>query len=403
MSVRSPVAVHVTTVHSATDTRIFVKQCTSLHRAGFRVALVAPGERDQELDGIYIAAVRMRGGRLRRMTLGVASTLRRALRMRGDIYHLHDPELVTAALALRGLGKKVVVDVHEDIPGQILSKSWVPRPLRPPLSLFGVGVERLLACAGSAVVTATPTVLERFPASKRALVQNYPILDELSTEEGTPYALRPAVVAYVGGVTAARGIVEMTRAMALLPTDLDARLAVAGVVNPPQLLNALRAIPGADKVELLGWQNRTSVRSLLARARLGIVVFHPVPNHVDAQPTKLFEYMSVGIPVVAADFPRWRDIVQTTGCGLMVDPLDPADIARAIRWLLENPDEAEEMGRKGREAVRRQYNWEAQARTLVGVYERLLSREHATSGAIGASGGTPPLRRFRVGRRRTSS
>jgi glycosyltransferase involved in cell wall biosynthesis len=385
MSVRSPVVVHVTNVHRATDTRIFVKECGSLSQAGFRVVLVAPGERDQQRDGIYIAAVPMRGGRFWRMTLGVASTLRRALRVRGDVYHLHDPELVTAALALRALGKKVVVDVHEDFPGQIFSKPWVPRALRPPLSLFAVGVERLLSFAGSAIVTAEPGVLERFPVSKRVLVQNYPIVDELSTEGGTPYGLRPAVVVYVGGVTAARGIVEMTRAMAMLPIDLDARLAVAGAVSPPNLVASLQKLPGADRVELLGWQNRTSVGSLLARARVGIVVLHPVPNYLNAQPTKLFEYMSVGLPVVAADFPRWRDIVRTTGCGLTVDPLDPTDIARAIRWLLENPVEAAEMGRKGREAVERQYNWQGEARKLVGLYENLLSRVHEAPGAIDAS------------------
>lgn len=112
--------------------------------------------------------------------------------------------------------------------------------------------------------------------------------------------------------------------------------------------------------------------ALLGHARIGLVLLHPTPNYYDALPVKLFEYMSAGVPVIASDFPLWRKIIEGAGCGLVADPLDPHAIASAIEWLLTHPDEAEAMGKRGQEAVRKLYNWEHEAKALINFYERLL-------------------------------
>jgi len=117
-----------------------------------------------------------------------------------------------------------------------------------------------------------------------------------------------------------------------------------------------------------------AVVEMLAEARLGLVLFHPRPNHLESQPNKLFEYMAAGLPVVASSFPLWKEIVEGTRCGLVVDPLDPHAAANAIRWLLAHPEEAEAMGARGRQAVHDRFNWRREEATLLDCYARLCAQ-----------------------------
>ena len=115
---------------------------------------------------------------------------------------------------------------------------------------------------------------------------------------------------------------------------------------------------------------RADVASLLARSIAGLVLFHPEPNHVNAQPNKLFEYMSAGLPVIASDFPLWRAIVREHDCGLCVDPRDPQAIAEAMRTLAADPEGARRMGMNGRRAVLATFNWQQEETRLLELYER---------------------------------
>jgi glycosyltransferase involved in cell wall biosynthesis len=95
-------------------------------------------------------------------------------------------------------------------------------------------------------------------------------------------------------------------------------------------------------------------------------------NHRLNTPTKLYDAMGVGVPVVASDLPGIAPIVTETGCGVLCDPEDPADIARAIREVIDASDPDRVARRLAcLRAARERYSWRLQARELLGVYERL--------------------------------
>ena len=163
----------------------------------------------------------------------------------------------------------------------------------------------------------------------------------------------------------------MCRAASLVKAN-GFQLRVAGSTQPSSLHAQMQTL-GPRNLRMEGSLDRRGVADLLGAVRLGLVVLHPTPSYVNAVPVKLFEYMSAAIPVVASDFPLWREIVDGAGCGLLVDPTSPHAIAEAINWLLEHPQEAEAMGRRGREAVEQRYNWENESKTLLALYEELLA------------------------------
>lgn len=364
---------HLTSAHSRYDIRIFLKQCRSLAADGYEVRLVvADGGGDEQRDGVAILDVGKSNGRLGRMIGASRRVLMRALAVDADIYHLHDPELLPAGIVLKLRGKHVIYDAHEDLPKQILSKPYLKPIVRKPISI-AVGVFERFACSCfSAVIGATPSIRDKFKSTGiRAVdVYNFPLPGELEAE--VPWGEKKREICYVGGVAAIRGIHQVVAAMGLVGSDV--KLNVAGKFSEARVKAEVEKMPGWARVNELGFLSRAEVRSVLGRSMAGLVTFLPEPNHIEAQPNKMFEYMSAGLPVIASNFPLWREVVESNDCGICVDALVPQEIANAIDHLVENPEIARRMGENGRRAVQDRYNWKIENEKLLALYANLSSK-----------------------------
>jgi len=362
----------LTSVHSAFDIRIFHKEAKTLAKAGYDVTLIAHHNKNEIVDGVNIVALHKPKSRFVRIFGITWRVFYLALCQHADAYHFHDPELIFIGMLLKLFGKKVIYDVHEDVPRQILTKHWIPCKIRPFLGKLIKFVESISALGFNGIITVTPSIAKNFPKHKTIIVQNFPILNEFSQFKADNYSQRKSIIIYIGTISSLRGAKEMVEAMDLLPREIKSYLILMGKFSYPNLKNELKKIGGWDKVNFMDWQPRKYVEGILLKARVGLVPFHPVPNHIESQPNKFFEYMAAGIPIVVSDFPVWRKFVEDSGCGILVDPLNPNDIAHAIQWLLEHPDQAAAMGRRGQEAVKFKYNWENEAKKLIKFYKNLL-------------------------------
>jgi hypothetical protein len=302
------------------------------------------------------------------MTTTREQILRRALQLGADIYHFHDPELLPAGLALQRKGKKVIYDAHELLPASILTKHYLPGLSRWVAAHLIGRYERFVAKRLSAVVAATPVIADRLRQvqPRTEVVANFPKMTEVDIEPPA-WGTRDSVVCYQGAISWERGLREMVAAV----TQADSRLLLAGAFSDEMDCAAVRRLPGWEDVEELGTLDKPELWTMMRRCRAGLVLFHPCPNHTEAQPNKLFEYMAAGLPVVASNFPLWRELVEGHRCGRCVDPQDPQAIADVIRWLLDHPEEAEAMGWRGRDAVREHFNWGNEADKLLVLYESL--------------------------------
>lgn len=361
-------AVVLSSVHSPVDTRIVQREIKSLVQAGYRVVYIVPAGGQEQGNGFEIRPLPKPSSRPRRMTVTTSQVFFAALAEKGDVYHFHDPELLPVGMALRVLGKRVIYDAHEDVPAATLTKHYLHPWARSALARVVGALELGFARTLSGVIAATPSIAERFGGLRTEIVQNFPLFEEVHTE-GVEYALREPVVAYTGSISELRGIREMLSAVHQVNKKLPLTLEIAGWFSSSQLETELRESDAWSRVRFHGRIGYDEVQKLHGRARIGLVVFHEAPNHVRAQPNKLFEYMGAGIPVIASDFPLWRGLVEGEKCGLLVDPKDAGAIARAIEYLLSNPEEAREMGENGRRAVEQRYNWAREADKLIRMYD----------------------------------
>lgn len=365
--------VHLTSAHARYDTRIFLKMCSALARNGYDVAfVVADGKGDEIKNKVAIFDVGAKsGGRLSRMTRTVRKVFEKAKALNADIYHLHDPELIPIGLKLKRMGKAVIFDSHEDVPKQILGKPYLNPPLRwligKTFSIYEKGACKKL----DGIIAATPFIRDKFLKinTHTVDVNNFPMLGEL--HQSTPWSEKKKQVAYIGGIAKIRGIEEVVAAMQLTRTDV--RLQLGGSFSEPRLEQRVKTSAGWSKVDELGFLDRAQVRSVLGRCVAGLVTLHPIVNYIDALPVKMFEYMSAGIPVIASNFPLWREIVEGNDCGLCVDPMNPGAIAEAIDYLINHPVRARTMGENGYRAVQEIYNWTREEAKLLNFYEKLIS------------------------------
>lgn len=364
---------HITSVHPKEDIRIYKKECLSLSRAGYDVYLVQQGQ-SYEKGGVHILGFgEIASSRIKRMLFTAKSAYRLSLTADADIYHLHDPELLPYAKKLKKLGKTVVFDSHEDVPASILEKYWIPKPLRHLIYKCYERYENRCVSAVDGVISVTPHICDRLRAQNKntEMVANFPIIED---DLPTPTFAGRSVV-FPGLISEIWNIDVIINAIEPLP-GVTLELRCNSVDGP--CFEHLKSLPGWKKVNFSGKVPHSEVLKLMSEAICGIALLKPCHNSGwnigTLGNTKIFEYMMIGIPVVCTNFTLWQQIIDRYDCGICVDPANVDQVQSAIKYLLDNPNEARRMGENGKRAIKEQYNWSAEEKKLLAFYKELQNK-----------------------------
>lgn len=360
--------------------RIFHKECTSLARAGYDVTLVAPADfRERVVDGVRVLGVPPPRDRPQRALVWL-QILKRLRRERPDLVHSHDPELLLFARLFRPA--RLVYDCHEFVAAGMLTRPWIPRPLRPLLAALASRMEPLLARQVDRIVVAAPGQTELFARAGRptTLLHNFPPPGRQPRERRSD----GKTLIHVGAHAEVRGCRDMIEAVRRVRLRIaGVRLLLVGPFNhrpyEAEMRRLILEYGLEETVQLVGAVPYQDLPDWLARADVGLVAIRPTPQHVGSIATKLFDYMMAGIPVVATNLPESRRFVEQAQCGLLVRPEDPESMATAIVTVLEDRQLARAMGANGRRAYEERFNWASEEKKLLALYEGLGARPTARS------------------------
>ncbi len=368
---------HMTSAHKPTDIRIFEKECVSLaKKEEYDVYLVSKGESYKSKNVNIVGIGDINRGRLSRMLFTAKDIYKKALEIDADIYHFHDPELLPYGLKLKKKGKSVIFDSHENYSEQIKEKYYIPKFLRGFISKVFKSYESKVTKKIDGVIFPCP-MFGKHPfegRSKRFVyVNNTPILEELYDKyDKNDKDYSNPVVCYAGGLNANRGITKLIEGC----YKSGAKLILGGNFVPASYGEELKNKVEYECVDFRGYLNRDDILKMYEESTIGANVLLNIGQYsvLSNLSTKIYEFMSMGLPVISNDYPYAREVMEKYKFGLVVDSSNSNEIASAIKYLSENPDIARQMGENGRKAIKEHFNWSIDEKVLYDLYEDILKQ-----------------------------
>lgn len=361
----------MTSAHRRYDQRILWRECVSLRENGYDVTLIINDDQPNETleNGIRILSTGfVPQGRRQRMTEGVRRVYELGLAQDGDIYHLHDAELLMVALKLKKHKKKVIFDSHEVYGIQLQRRMWIPSVLRKGIaSAYNLYEAYVCKRIDGVIHIGRYNGKDWFAGrSKRFVyVGNFPRMEEYGAVQMPPYHTR-GKICLSGSLSKEEGLLTLVEAA----DRANTKLVLAGKFIPDSFQEEVEIRDTHHVVEYVGFLDRKGIFDLYRRCAIGMCVLPFFNGHlVDNLNTKIYEYMAMEMPVIISDWPYRRKLIQKYHFGLTVkNPSDIVEIAEKIKWLLNHPREAEEMGKNGKRLLEEKFTWDVAEKELLKLY-----------------------------------
>lgn len=178
---------------------------------------------------------------------------------------------------------------------------------------------------------------------------------------------------YGGMISKTRGLKQLVEA---IKGERDIKLIVAGSGEDEVEFKDIFS-QHSTNIEFLGQVNHNEAIGLTFQSDAVFAFYDPIiPNNRLASPNKLFEAMMCGTPIIVNVETTMADIVRKKNCGLVVPYKDVGALKDAILMIKENTTLKNELGKNGRNAYEREYNWEIMKNKLIALYKQIFKKRN---------------------------
>lgn len=374
---KKPRVLHVSTAHQPQDPRIVFKQCQTLVDS-YDVFCALPHADPNIAPAIHFIRLPYHRRVIWRLLLTCPLILLRCLWLRPQLVHVYVPEFLPFAYFFQLLGAKVIYEVQENLHKKmhlkVINRGYFLEKAFRWFDHFARQHYYLIFTEHGYLDTYTNL------AKPYIVIYNYPLLSFLEPfrQPYQPDLNKPSFF-YIGWLSFERAFDTLVESLARLKDsypDFIVHLFGRRTFKHSDLeqLPAFERVH--DNLHFYDYTDQRNAFSYAAQATAGLALLKPVGDYPDSYPTKLFEYMALGLPVITSNFPLYTAVVERHNCGFCVSPYDPAQIADALTYLIEHPDEARAMGQRGRRAIENEYNWTTEAQKLLNFYKCILRKEN---------------------------
>lgn len=347
---------------------VIYRQALSLQNAGYDVSfLVTDKGQEEPKNGIKVIPSGFNsGGYLKRIFVLPIKLFFRLKQVNADVYQTACPDLIITCLLLKLKRKKVIYNLREHHPYYFYEKSKLPFCLKWIIVQFMVVWMKFALRHVDGVLTVADSLAEylnRWHANNVVTVGNYPYVNkgyELTLED---YLKRPNRIIYFGTIRKESRQEIFLKAINRLP---NVEYFVAGIFIEKQYEELITSMPEWKSVKKIGRFEREQLDDFLQNSTISNVlrdfnVTRGITKNGSMGIIKLTESMEAALPIICADTPCYREMMQKYKCGILVDPNDEIQVFNAICYLVNNKEEAWRMGQEGRRAVLQEYSWDAQS------------------------------------------
>lgn len=369
---------HLTSAHPVNDIRIFQKECISLKNAGYDVYLIVNGEGNIIEECVNIIGTTKIKTRFFRMLLSPVLILFKALKINAKIYHFHDPELIFVGFILKLFGKKVIFDIHENVALSIKDKTWIPRILNKPIEQIYRLSEKFFTLFFDVLILAENSYKKYYSKKKSHVILNYPLVfEQINIEENKKFST-PIRFVYSGLISEMRGIFQILKIFLLLhKKGYDIYLDIIGKVVSKKLECSINNFISKNELEnrvtLHGYIPVKQVYKILENDHIGFSLLKPIDNYKTSLPTKIFEYMLNGLPVITSNFELYDYYIKEKDTGICVDYFNVNEAALQIETLIKDQKLMSIKSKNGKFAVLNEFNWTSQEKKLIKIYNDILN------------------------------